>query len=256
LFGKVHGFLSSVLESPSDRQCVGQGNAATKLDLTLATGKQLDLALITSLENRTLQSARSAINYLLTFQCFAPGWTHRRRKGGMARRTGRARAASNHASLHPFEHFTPDAGSEPPGNHFRKPPHPESVTDSYDRWLGRSPRGSCRWKSVRQRARPKLDPNHLGRLVSVKPSYSSDRRGFSIILSCAMSSYNPIFPAFRDSTATVISRKWTGAILSASTNRSLWRQWRRFRSGGQADADATSVPLAFERPSETLSGDQ
>jgi hypothetical protein len=43
----------------------------------------------------------------------------------------------------------------------------------------------------------------------------------------------PIFPAFREATATVIKRKDELAVLPASTNRSLWRQLAGF---GQASS--------------------
>ncbi len=96
LFGEGQRFLQfSNLRAGNESD---EGNAATKLDLTLATGNNSTLFDNLAGEDRTLQSARSAIN-LLTFQCFAPGG-----RIGVAKWNGKETAgkgSSNHAPCTP-----------------------------------------------------------------------------------------------------------------------------------------------------------
>ena len=96
LFGDGPRFLQLPNLKPGKES--DEGNAATKLDLALATGNNSTLFDNRAGEDRTLASARSALN-LLTFQCFAPGG-----RIGVAKWNGKETAgkgSSNHAPCTP-----------------------------------------------------------------------------------------------------------------------------------------------------------
>src|SRR5207253_3118960 len=84
---------------------------------------------------------------------------------------------------------------------------------------------------------------YLGRLVPLSRAILLEDGGLSIILANGID--YPIFPAFREATATVIKRKEELAVLPASTNRSLWRQLAAVSVRRRAGADAPSGPMAF-----------
>jgi CRISPR system Cascade subunit CasA len=242
LFGEGQRFLQfSNLRAGNESD---EGNAATKLDLTLATGNNSTLFDNLAGEDRTLQSARSAIN-LMTFQCFAPGG-----RIGVAKWNGKETAgkgSSNHAPCTPSSMVhTLMLGQNLLETIHQNLLTRESVTDSY----GPNGWGIPAWELPVEKREDKTAVEnstltHLGRLVPLSRAIRLNDGGFSIILANGLE-YR-IFPAFREATATVIKRKGELAILSASTNRSLWRQLAAVSVRRQADADATSGPLALNR---------
>src|SRR5208282_4221827 len=120
----------------------------------------------------------------------------------------------------------------------------ESVTDAY---------GSNRWgKPVWEMPvantgdKPAVENatlTFLGRLVPVSRAIHLNNGGQSIILANGLD--YPIFPAFREATATVIKRKEELVVLPASTSRSLWRQLAAISVRRRAAADTASGPLAL-----------
>jgi CRISPR system Cascade subunit CasA len=69
LFGANQRFLQLANLLPG--KVSDEGNAATKLDMTLATGNNSTLFDNRAGEDRAIQAARTCLN-LLAFQCFAP----------------------------------------------------------------------------------------------------------------------------------------------------------------------------------------
>jgi CRISPR system Cascade subunit CasA len=90
---------------------------------------------------------------------------------------------------------------------------------------------------------------YLGRLVPLSRAVRLADDGFSIILANGLD--YPIFPAFREATATVIKRKDELALLPASTSRSLWRQLAAVSVTRRAGADAVCGPLALNHPTKS-----
>jgi hypothetical protein len=60
----------------------------------------------------------------------------------------------------------------------------------------------------------------------------------------------PIFPAFREATATIIKRKDDLAVLPSSTNRSFWRQLAAVSVRRRSFADTACGPLALDHASD------
>jgi CRISPR system Cascade subunit CasA len=216
------------------------GNTATKLDMTLATGNNSTLFDNSAGEARTLHWARSASN-LLTFQCFSPGG-----RIGVAKWNGKVTAgngSSNHAPCTPSSMIHTFILAETLlatlcQNLLTK----ESVTDVYgaNRW------GKPIWEWPVENAGDKSSVEnatltHLGRLVPLSRAMWLNDGGGSILLANGID--YPIFPAFREATATVIKRTDELALLPASTSRSLWRQLAAISVKRRAGADAASGPL-------------
>ena len=240
LFGDGPRFLQLPNLKPGKES--DEGNAATKLDLALATGNNSTLFDNRAGEDRTLASARSALN-LLTFQCFAPGG-----RIGVAKWNGKETAgkgSSNHAPCTPSSmvHTLVLGGTLLETLH-RNLLTRENGTDFH---------GPSRWgKPVWEQPVEKPDDKaasgnagmtYLGRLVPLSRAVRLADDGFSIILGNGLD--YPIFPAFREATATVIKRKDELALLPASTGRSLWRQLAAVSVTRRAGAEAVCGPLAL-----------
>ncbi len=249
LFGDGPRFLQ--FSNLQDGKESDEGNATTKLDLTLATGNNSTLFDNLAGEDRTLQLARSAIN-LLTFQCFAPGG-----RIGVAKWNGKetdGKGSSKHAPCTPSSMVH----TLLLGKSLLKTLHQnlltrESVTDSFgqNRW------GKAVWEMpvVKAEDKPSIENatlTYLGRLMPLSRAIRLNDGGLSLILANGLD--YPIFPAFREATATVIKRKDELAVLPSSTNRSFWRQLAAVSVRRRADADAKSGPLALNHvttPAET-----
>ncbi len=240
LFGDGPRFLQFCHLKPGKES--DDGNAATKLDLALATGNNSTLFDNMAGEDRTLLSARSAIN-LLTFQCFAPGG-----RIGVAKWNGTetsGKGSSNHAPCTPSSmvHTLLLGGT------FLETLHQniltrEAVTDSHgpNRW------GKPVWELPVTKVEDKTSVEntaltYLGRLVPLSRAIQMINGGLSIILANGLD--YPIFPAFREATATVVKRKDELALLPASTNRSLWRQLAAVSVRRRANSDLSGGPLAL-----------
>ena len=126
----------------------------------------------------------------------------------------------------------------------------ESVTDTY----GENGWGDPIWERRIETAadKPAIDNatlTYLGRLVPVSRAIRLNKDGKSIILANGIE--YPIFPAFREATATIINEKKKLGVLPASTSRSLWRQLAAITVKRRAVADAASGPLALNHASTT-----
>jgi CRISPR system Cascade subunit CasA len=240
LFGEGPRFLQLPNLKPGKE--TDEGNATTKLDVALATGNNSTLFDNQAAAARLLCSARSALN-LVAFQCFAPGG-----RIGIAKWNGRETAgkgSSNHAPCTPSSMVH----TLLVGDFLLQTIHLnllscETVTDAFgpNRW------GRPVWELPVQEAGvgPAVENatlTHLGRLVPLSRAIRLDNDGATIILANGLN--YPIFPAFREATATIIKRKEELAVLPASTNRSLWRQLAAVSVRRRSVADATCGPLAL-----------
>ena len=244
LFGDGTRFLQFSNLKPGKES--DDGNVATKLDLALATGNNSTLFDNLAGEERILLSARSAIN-LLAFQCFAPGG-----RIGVAKWNGKETAgkgSSNHAPCTPSSmvHSFLLSGTLLETLHQNLLTR-EAVTDSYgsNRW------GKPMWELPVAKAEDKPSVEnaaltYLGRLVPLSRAIRLVEGGLSIILANGLD--YPIFPAFREATATVIKRRDELAVLPASTNRSLWRQLAAVTVRRRTNSDLASGPLALNHVS-------
>ena len=240
LFGNGPRFLQLPNLQPGKE--FDDGNAATKLDLALATGNNSTLFDNLAGEDRTLAPARSALN-LLTFQCFAPGG-----RIGVAKWNGQETAgkgSSNHAPCTPSSMVhTLLLGRILLETLHRNLLTRENGTDFYgtNRWgkpVWEKPVGKADDKAATENS----SMTYLGRLVPLSRGVRLADDGSSIILANGID--YPIFPAFREATATIIKRKDELAILPASTKRSLWRQLAAVSVKRRAGTDARCGPLAL-----------
>lgn len=246
LFGDGPRFLQLANLQPGKES--DEGNAATKLDLSLATGNNSTLFDNYASAPRLLFAARSAIN-LLTFQCFAPGG-----RIGVARWNGKdtaSKGSSNHAPCTPSSmvHTLLQGGSILQTLHLNLLSR-ETVADSFgpDRW------GQPVWEIPVENAEStaaiqNATLTYLGRLVPLSRAIRLDDSGATIILANGLD--YPIFPAYRETTATIIRRKEELAILPSSTSRSLWRQLAAVSVRRQSNADSTCGPLALAHASNS-----
>ena len=226
------------------------GNAATKLDLALATGNNSTLFDNFAGSARTQQAARLAVN-LVAFQCFAPGG-----RIGIARWNGRETAgkgSSNHAPCTPSSmvHTLLLGGTLLHTIHLNLLSK-EAVIDNFgsNRW------GQPEWELPIEKAEDKAaienaTLNYLGRLVPLSRAIRLDDSGTFITLANGLE--YPIYPAFRETTATIIKRKDKEelAVLPSSTNRSLWRQLAAVSVRRRSAADLTCGPLALVHASNS-----
>ena len=240
LFGEGPRFLQLPNLKPGKES--DEGNAATKLDLALATGNNSTLFDNHAGEDRKLASARAALN-LLTFQCFAPGG-----RIGVAKWNGKETAgkgSSNHAPCTPSSMVhTLVLGGTLLETFHRNLLTRENGTDFHgpNRW------GKPIWEEPVEKqddkaAAENAGMTYLGRLVPLGRAVRLADDGFSIVLANGLD--YPIFPAYREATATVIKRKDELALLPASTSRSLWRQLAAVSVTRRAGADAVCGPLAL-----------
>ena len=128
----------------------------------------------------------------------------------------------------------------------------ETVTDS----IGQNRWGQPGWelpvkKTEDQAAIANATLTYLGRLVPLSRAVRLDDTGTTIVLANGLD--YPIFPAFRETTATIIKRKDKEelAVLPSSTNRSLWRQLAAVSVRRRSAADVTCGPLALAHTSSS-----
>ena len=246
MFGDGQRFLQFSDLQPGKESA--EGNATTKLDLALATGNNSTLFDNSAGEKRTLHTARIATS-LLTFQCFSPGG-----RIGVAKWNGKetpGRGSSNHAPCTPSSMVhTFILGDHLLAGILRNLLTKETVTDAYgaDRW------GQPVWElpcepSGDNAAQANATLTYLGRLVPLSRAIRLHDGGRALILAHGLD--YPIFPAFREATATIVKRKAELAVLPASTARSLWRQLAAVSVKRRAGADATGGPLALNHVSDT-----
>lgn len=248
LFGDGPRFLQLPNLKPGKE--TDEGNAATKLDLALATGNNSTLFDNFAGSARTQQAARLAVN-LVAFQCFAPGG-----RIGIARWNGQETAgkgSSNHAPCTPSSMVhTLLLGETLLHTIHLNLLSKEAMTDNFGpkRW------GQPEWelpveKTGDKAAIENATLNYLGRLVPLSRAIRLDDSGSFITLANGLE--YPIYPAFRETTATIIKRKDKEelAVLPSSTNRSLWRQLAAVSVRRRSAADVTCGPLALAHASSS-----
>lgn len=247
IFGEGPRFLQLPNLKPGNES--DEGNAATKLDLALATGNNSTLFDNHAGSERALQSARLAVN-LVVFQCFAPGG-----RIGVAKWNGKetaSKGSSNHAPCTPSSmlHTLLQGDCLLQTLHLNLLSN-ETVADAFglNRW------GQPVWELPVKSADDALaienaTLTYLGRLMPLSRAVRLDAQGASIILANGLD--YPIFPAFREATATIIKRKDDLAILPSSTARSLWRQLAAVSVRRRSASDSTCGPLALAHASSSV----
>ncbi len=241
LFGNGSRFLQFTDLKTSDPN--DEGSAATKLDLTLATGNNATLFDNLASEDRILEPHRSALN-LLTSQCFATCG-----RIGVAQWNGAETPGSgscNHAPCAPSSMVhTFVIGSNMLETIHRNLLTRDNVSDFY---------GSCgwgvpAWESPVVTISDKIaivnaTSTYLGRLVPVSRAIRLNENGRSSILANGID--YPPFPAFREATATVIKGKEKLMLLPGSTGRSLWRQLAAVSVTNRSGSDPVCGPIALQ----------
>ena len=240
LFGPGPRFLQVPNLSAVDES--RDGNAATKLDLTLATGNNSTLFDTRAGERREMSPARSALN-LLTFQCFALAGPI-----GVAKWDGadtEGKRTSNHAPCTPSSM----AHTLVLGKTLLETVHHnllsrKTVLDVY----GANGWGKPVWEQPVARASDGLAVKNatttfLGRLVPLSRAIRLADDGCTIVLANGLT--YPNFPVFREATATIIKRKDELALLPTSTRNSLWRQLAAITVTRHVGADVACGPLAL-----------
>lgn len=239
LFGDGPRFLQLPNLQPGN--VTDEGNAATKLDLALATGNNSTLFDNGAGDDRTVASARAALN-ILTFQCFSPGG-----RIGVARWNGKdtpGKGSSNHAPcapssmLHTFV-LGPSLLDTLARNLLTK----EMVATSFVKGWGRPT-----WETPVQTAEDRAAVEnatltYLGRLVPFSRAVRINENGETIILGNGLD--YPIYPAYREATATVVLRKDEPGLMPASTGRGIWRQLHAITVKRRAASDSMAGPLAL-----------
>jgi CRISPR system Cascade subunit CasA len=222
-----------------------EGNAATKLDLSLATGNNSTLFDNLAGDKRSIRAARAAVN-LITFQNFSACG-----RIGIAKWNGKdtpGKGSSNHAPctsssmVHTFI-----LGSCLLDTLFlnllNKETIRENLTGGWGKPIWEHPITDFTGESAKN-----AGMTYLGRFVPLSRAIRLDDQGFSIILANGLE--YPVFPAFRETSATIIKRKEELGLLSASTSRNLWRQLSAITVKRRAGAENGAGPLALVNLSE------
>jgi CRISPR system Cascade subunit CasA len=239
LFGDGPRFLQ--LPNLQPGKDTDEGNAATKLDLTLATGNNSTLFDNGAGEDRSVAAARAALN-LLTFQCFSPGG-----RIGVARWNGKdtlGKGSSNHAPctpssmLHTFILGT-SLLETIARNLLTKKLIASNIAKGWGSPVWELPVTSTSDLTAVENA----TLTYLGRLVPYSRAIRVNESGESIILGNGLD--YPIFPVYREAAATIVLRKDEPSLLPASTGRGIWRQLHAITVKRRSDADSTAGPLAL-----------
>jgi CRISPR system Cascade subunit CasA len=239
LFGDGPRFLQLPNLKPGND--TDKGNAATKLDLALATGNNSTLFDNGAGEDRTVAAARAALN-LLTFQCFSPGgliglarWNGQETPGG-----GKSKHApcTPSSMLHTFV-----LGASLLDTVARNLLTKDLVASNIVKGWGQAPWEIPVTSATDGAAIENATLTYLGRLVPYSRALRINEAGERIILGNGL--YYPIYPAYREATATVVLRKDEPSLLPASTGRGIWRQLHAITVKRRADADGTAGPPAL-----------
>lgn len=239
LFGEGPRFLQ--LSNLHPGKDTDEGNAITKLDLALATGNNSTLFDNGAGEGRRVVAARAALN-LLTFQCFSPGG-----RIGVARWNGKdtpGKGSSNHAPCTPSSMLhTLVLGKSLLETIARNLLTKDLVSATIVKGWGR-PAWELAVKSTEDFAAVEnATLTYLGRLVPHSRAIRLNETGENILLGNGLD--YPIFPAYREATATVVVRKDEPGLLPASTGRGIWRQLHAITVKRRSDSEGTAGPLAL-----------
>jgi CRISPR system Cascade subunit CasA len=239
LFGDGPRFLQVPGLKPGKED--GAGNPATKLDLALASGNNASLFDNAAGVPRRVPAARLAVT-LLTFQCFAPGG-----RIGVAKWNGAdtgGKGSSNHAPcipsgmLHAFLQ----------GKNLQETLHLNLLNKEEASDLGAGGWGRPLWEMMVDTATNKAaiqnaTTSYLGRLVPVSRAVCLQSDGVEMVLANGID--YPLYPIFREPTATVVERKEGPGILGVSLGRSLWRQLSAITIKRRSNKDSLCGPLAL-----------
>lgn len=244
LFGDKERFLQ--LPNLTLPKAGDEGSAATKLDLSLATGNNTTLFDNHAAETRTLDVSRLALN-LLSSQCFATCG-----RIGVAQWNGAPTPGSGscqHAPCAPSSmlHTIILGGS------LLETLHRNLLTkEIVDDFFGSNNWGSPVWEQSITTVASKgpiqnATTTYLGRLVPISRSIKIEDDGQSIIYANGLE--YPSYPAFREPTSTVVQGKDKNMLLPGSTGRSFWRQLGAVSVVRKAKNDPLSGPLALQHGS-------
>ena len=167
---------------------------------------------------------------LVTFQCFSPGG-----RIGVAKWNGKetpGKGSSNHAPCTPSSMIhTFILGDKLLATIHRNLLTKETVLDDYgaDRW------GKPVWESVVEKpetSQPLKTPLSLtsGGWSRLSRAIRLHESGESVLIANGLD--YPIFPAFREATATIVKRKDELAVLPSSTRAASGGSWRPYPSNG------------------------
>jgi len=238
LFGDGARFLQVPNLKPGG---LGEGNDATKLDITLATGHNATVFDNAGGTERARTPSQLALA-LLAFQCFSPcGIIGAVQWDGRSVRKCTGCHAPCAASCMLQTYICGDTVLDTVhANLLDK----EAAGDCYgpDGW------GKPIWemmviKPTDKEAIRNTTSTYLGRLVPVSRLVYLDEKGTSIVLGNGFE--YPTFNTFREAAATIISRKDGPGLLSASLERGIWRQLSAITVKRQADRSPLSGPLAL-----------
>jgi CRISPR system Cascade subunit CasA len=239
LFGPERRFLQvpDLARGSAD----GEGNSATKLDLTLATGHNATIFDNAGGGIRPQSPANLALA-LLAFQCLSPAgiigavkWKGKE----ITKCTGRHAPAAAASMLHCFlvgccllETIRLNLLDR------------QQVSDNY------GPEGWGRpiWEFPVETELAKAEirnatMTYLGRLVPFSRLVRLFEDGEKITIGNGLT--YPVYSKFREASATLIERKNELAVLSASLEKSIWRQLPAITVKNSADRDSLSGPLAL-----------
>lgn len=245
LFGDGQRFLQLSGLKPGKE--TDTGNPATKLDLALATGNNSILFDNEAGASREESHARGALN-LLSFQCFSPCGTI-----GIARWNGKdtlGKGFSNHAPCTPSSMLhTFLIGDSILSTIARNLLTKELVGDNMPAW------GSPVWEHpvsypADDDAMANATGTYLGRLVPLSRAIHLNEDGRTVILANGLD--YPLFPLFREGTATIVKRKDEElGVLPASIDRAIWRQLHAITVKRFSSSDQLAGPLALSLPASS-----
>ena len=219
----------------------GEGNPATKLDLTLASGNNASLFDNAAGNPRAVDAGRLALT-LLAFQCFSPGG-----RIGVAKWNGAdtaGKGSSNHAPctpssmLHTFLHG-PSLLDTIHLNLLNK----EEASDLGTKGWGRPVWELPVTKAGDKEAIANATGSYLGRLVPLSRAIRLDAEGRQMILANGLD--YPLVPVFREPAATMVQRDDGPAVLGMTLGRSIWRQLSSITVKRRATSDPVAGPLAL-----------
>ncbi|MBL9182863.1 MAG: type I-E CRISPR-associated protein Cse1/CasA [Verrucomicrobiaceae bacterium] len=218
-----------------------EGNAATKLDLTLASGNNASLFDNAAGILRPVKPERLALT-LLTFQCFSPGG-----RIGVAKWNGAdtaGKGSSNHAPCTPSSMLH----TYLIGESLLETIHLNLLDKEEAKHLGAGGWGKPVWElpvtSLAEKAAiANATTSYLGRLVPLSRAIRLEPEGRSLILANGID--YPLLPIYREPAATVILRDEEPAVIGISLGRSIWRQLASISMKRIAQNNPQSGPRAL-----------
>jgi len=220
----------------------GEGNPATKLDLTLATGNNASLFDNAAGNARAVGTGRLALT-LLAFQCFSPCG-----RIGVAKWNGTdtpGKGSSNHAPCTPSSMLH----TYLQGSTLLETIHLNLLNKDEASDFGTKFWGCPTWElpvlSIdNNQAITNATRSYLGRLVPLSRAIRLDAEGKQMILANGLD--YPLAPLFREPAATLVQRDEDSVVLGATLGRSIWRQLSSITVKRRSNKDTISGPLALK----------